>query len=716
MPVNIEIKGNLARLLATENLIVEHKQVETAMFDVDRRVLTLPMWKKASNTVYDMLVAHEVGHALFTPFREWNLEHEYRNIPPDFVNVVEDARIERLMKKKFAGLSRDFYNAYQELNQEDFFCVADEDLNNLKLIDKINLYFKIGAFLCFDFNDDEQQFITAISKAETFEEVLNISRDLVEYCKSQQREVKSNLEQQQQQSGQNGSAGQQSPDGQNVDEDGDGDQEDGAENQQQQQQQSQQPEIDPDAPQDQFTSDTQQSFNNKQGDLIDRSSSSTNYVTLPEIDTDLAIVDFKTISQYLTQWYVEEADRSNGRMNSIAHFTAEYRKFKKDSNKEVNYLVKEFEMKKSADAYARATTSRTGVLNTSKLHTYKYNEDLFKKVTNLPAGKNHGLTFYLDWSGSMQHVLLDTMKQLFQLVWFCKKVNIPFEVYAFTNDSWSLNQPKDPGTSSYTVVDRHQLHKDWKAGELHVEGSFRMVEILNSTCNSKDLDQQILNLYLTGVAFTKNFYSYPSQFCLSGTPLNEAIILSKTIMEQFIRKHKLQKCHAIVLTDGEGYPPSYNVECKASYFNDDRATSRVRAGSYIRHNGRTYHTPDDYSGFTQTLIRCVKDSLPGVSFIGFRVLEKGGVRSFWNQYGGGSKQFANIDEVKIALQKQKSICLKSPAFDLFFGLAQSGLSVSTELDVEEGSSKREVSASFRKMFKGKKSNKFVLSTFVDQIA
>ncbi|BCU93841.1 MAG: hypothetical protein CM15mV3_1270 [Caudoviricetes sp.] len=61
---NQEIKGNLARLLATENLVVEHKQCPTAMFDVDRRVLTLPRWDKASGTVYDMLVGHEVGHAL----------------------------------------------------------------------------------------------------------------------------------------------------------------------------------------------------------------------------------------------------------------------------------------------------------------------------------------------------------------------------------------------------------------------------------------------------------------------------------------------------------------------------------------------------------------------------------------------------------------------------------------------------------------------------
>jgi len=79
----------------------------------------------------------------------------------------------------------------------------------------------------------------------------------------------------------------------------------------------------------------------------------------------------------------------------------EFRKFKQTAQKEVSYLVKEFECRKSADSYARATTSRTGVLDTSKLHTYRYNEDFFKKVTTLSDGKNHGLVFVLDWSGSM---------------------------------------------------------------------------------------------------------------------------------------------------------------------------------------------------------------------------------------------------------------------------------------------------------------------------
>ena len=111
-----------------------------------------------------------------------------------------------------------------------------------------------------------------------------------------------------------------------------------------------------------------------------------------------------------------------------------YRDFRKQSQKEVNYLVKEFECRKSADAYARSGESKTGVLDTTKPHTYRYSEDIFKKVTVVPDGKNHGLIFLLDWSGSMQYEILPTVQQVLNLTSFCKKVQIPFEVYAFTNE------------------------------------------------------------------------------------------------------------------------------------------------------------------------------------------------------------------------------------------------------------------------------------------
>ena len=100
MPIQQEIKSQLAKLLATEDLVVEHKQVETAQFNVDTRVLILPIWEKASNTVYDMLVGHEVGHALFTPNQD-----PPEDIPHSFINVVEDARIEKLIKRRYMGLA-----------------------------------------------------------------------------------------------------------------------------------------------------------------------------------------------------------------------------------------------------------------------------------------------------------------------------------------------------------------------------------------------------------------------------------------------------------------------------------------------------------------------------------------------------------------------------------------------------------------------------------
>ena len=123
MSVNLEVKGSLAKCLATENLIIEHKKVPTAYFDVNRRVLTLPNWEKASAIVYDLLVGHEVGHALFTDNIDWTVE--YPDVPKDFINVLEDVRVERLMKKKYPGLSRTFYTGYNELNDDDFFSTKE---------------------------------------------------------------------------------------------------------------------------------------------------------------------------------------------------------------------------------------------------------------------------------------------------------------------------------------------------------------------------------------------------------------------------------------------------------------------------------------------------------------------------------------------------------------------------------------------------------------
>ena len=167
--VNYEVKGQLAKLLATEDLIIENRTVSTASFDVHRRVLTLPLWERASATVYDLLVGHEVGHALYTPDSNW--KKDYPDVPGSFVNVLEDSRVERLIKRKFPGMIKTFYRGYEQLSDQDFFGIDDEDVDSMSFMDRINLYTKIGNFVNINFTEKEKSLVSEVEHTETFEEV-----------------------------------------------------------------------------------------------------------------------------------------------------------------------------------------------------------------------------------------------------------------------------------------------------------------------------------------------------------------------------------------------------------------------------------------------------------------------------------------------------------------------------------------------------------------
>ena len=187
---NKEIKGNLARLLATENLVVEHRETPTAYFNVDTRVLVLPKWDKASDVVYDMLVGHEVGHALFTPNVDFR---EQVSCPQDYVNVIEDARIEKLMKRKYPGLKKSFVGGYTELNDKDFFQIFDKDLTEFSLIDRINLHFKLGAHAMMPFEGAEYVFVARADLAETLMKCVRLQKmfiTMLRHKKMRKRKLK----------------------------------------------------------------------------------------------------------------------------------------------------------------------------------------------------------------------------------------------------------------------------------------------------------------------------------------------------------------------------------------------------------------------------------------------------------------------------------------------------------------------------------------------
>ena len=731
MPVNIEIKGNLAKLLATENLIIEHKQVDTASFDIDRRVLTLPQWETDSNYVYDMLVAHEVGHALHTPLRYWNKEDKYKDLPMDYVNVVEDARIEKLMKQRFAGLNKDFYKAYEELHANNFFDVDDDTVNDLKLIDKINLYFKIGAYLCIDFNDEENQIITEISQAETFDQVLDLSLRLYNLSKEQKVEIDL-LELQ------------------SVKIDPDGEPMTIKVAPQDAQTQDETEDEDEDAPEvtgkntipvptdDEVDeddtpelseragnhanideSDTQRTFDrNVREQLNDENARETQYVRIPEIDVDSVQIKFETLYSKLKthfQYKTQETDPCNHQRDiewynkGLSEINKSFQEFKKSARKDVNNLVKEFEMKKSADSYSRSATARTGMLDMNKLHTYRYNEDIFKKVTVIPEGKNHGLVFLLDWSGSMQRQLLDTMKQLYNLVWFCRKVQIPFEVYAFTNDSWNLDPRIDQTQNVYNQLVEHQ---EIKAGDIVVPRTFRLVNILSSQQRGRDLDEMMRLLWCQSLALVERYVMPLRDFQLSGTPLNEAIIAIGAVTKHIIKTRKIQKCHIVVLTDGDGfhsevYGEKDRWDGKRDKNNIYCHNTAIRVGSRVFSGG---HSNND---FAQGLVKAVKSTLPECNFLGIRLLERD-IHHFYISYARTA--YDTIEEMKAQNRKEGMIHFKTDSFNQWYGISCSKLRVDDELAVDQGADKRSISTAFKKMNRGKKTNKVMVKQFIDQIA
>ena len=700
-----EIKGNLARLLATENLIVEHRKVPTASFDVERRVLTLPNWDRASGVVYDMLVGHEVGHALFTPNEDWTSEHK---CPKDFINVIEDARIEKLMKRKYPGLRKSFSGGYKELNDKDFFGIEGEDFDTFSLIDRINLHFKIGASAMLPFSIEEQVFVARTDLAETFEEVCQIAVDVYNFSKQEKVQEPAPQEMPASQQQQGGG------DNENID----------AEQSEQQGEQMTHEEMleeaerreeendvgDYDEP-GEVGSETQSNFDRAAEQLTNKYSNNPVYVEIPEsVDLPTYIADWTEVHDWIDEYRSkflaggEDIDRSD-RYDDV---DKSYREFRKQSQKEVNYLVKEFECRKSADAYARAGQSKTGVLNTSKLHTYKYNDDIFKKVTVLPDGKNHGMIFVLDWSGSMGTVLMDTVKQLINLCWFCRKVQIPFEVYAFTyewNDAYFQGDEEEYG-QEYAYERKNNM--------LSVHKRFSLLNLATSRSNSKSFDTSIKHLYRLAYYYSRSaiYYHNPMGLDLSGTPLNESLITLKTLIPQFQKQNDLQKVNVCILTDGEGNNLSYDVE-----LNDYVGNRSVQANCCLRDRkiGRTYRHFDYEitNSLTTILLENLKDSFPQVNFIGFRI---GNGSDFSQLYKGIHGWKHDHDAIMKQWRKQKSWELNGLGYDSLYVLGQTTLSSDVEFDVEAGAKKTEISKSFRSMLKAKTTNKKILSSFATDIS
>lgn len=731
---NHNAKSQLAKLLATENITVQHKpDAKTAWFDVKNRVLSLPVWREMSNDLYDLLVVHEVGHALDTPPDEiiekitavanrvtGKTTPRVVQAVKTFLNVIEDARIDKRQKRRFPGARRNYVKGYKELIDRDFFGTATRDVNTMEFIDRLNIYFKGGSMLGIKFTAEEKAWVAKVEAAETFDEVLTLTEEIYAWSKrkmDEREDDKSDETDMRQKSGGEGEDEDFSDFGdveEFDDEDnmssgsasGDEDEEESDEDSEETSDNAGAEESDDGSDSDGSImdgadrdepvpeSETEKAWQKSQSDLVMNSNEEYVYVKIPRpINYNKMVVDYKMV---LADQRMVAASRTGSSWTEAVR--AELQKFKAAEKNTISYMVKEFEMRKSADEYARTSVSKTGVIDTNKLHSYKYNDDLFCRITNIATGKNHGFVMFVDWSGSMSTNLKKTIKQLFSLVMFCKQVQIPFEVYTFRSPSYRDNMDSIP----FWTQNTHEL--DLQA--------FFARNILSSRMNAQELNEAMLYLYMMGCG------GHFDCDDMSSTPLNDCIAMADLVINRFKAKSKVQIVNTIFLTDGESDTIhsinglGYTHKERKFILQDDITKKTYDIRSDNDYHGKRY--PYSTTAMTTLLLRVLKDRT-GCNLLGFYICGDG-FESSYRKFNGYGKT-AEHEVSKKSWQAEGFYSTTAAGYDEYYIINPKLFNVASgNLNVDSSMTKRKMASEFIKFSEKKSISRVLLNRFVKRIA
>ena len=744
-------KSIIAKLLAEEDIFVVYKKMETAYFNPKTRELGLPIWNDEMMTpnIEDLMVCHEIAHALWTPL-DMLEQARVRKISHSFVNIIEDVRIEQKVQERYRGSVAVFNRGYDDLAAKDFFGIDDKDVSELNLIDRINLFFKIGSRKQkIEFSDEENVWVKKVSKCKTPDDVLNVAEELYKWMKENEPEEEQeenspdDSEENSDESNDTDSNTSSSEEGEEVEggeeknasnnagsdnnETG-GEETGGGKTGNEETEQS-------DDNDDITTSNgsggkgdiiaaTDTDVNNAIEKLIDENATDRVYANIPDISGDDIIIKYDDIIKEASNFYKLNKSTDDPFYSKTKEAVVN---MKTDSKKTVAYMVKEFEMKKSADQYARAAVSKSGSLDMRRLHTYKYNDDLFKKVTTLPGATNHGMVMVVDWSGSMYENLTGTLSQLYNLIWFCRRTQIPFEVYAFSNSHRALYN-EDGNIENYL--------ESFKAGNLVLDN----MKLLNFFSNKMTVSQEMNMMHFLWMVANqyghnrKNDYGLPCYmpaiFGLASTPLNETIIAMMDIVPKFKKETGVQKVNTIFLTDGAS---NSNRNVHDLRF-DERKNEHFEIQKYLGSDKDVILTdPKTHKSYeikslnrmTDTLLKIFKERVRGMNLIGFFIAGSGRsgridkrVLSYHTNVPSYSDEMTAILR-KVNKEKFYAVTGDVTGYDELYLLA-GGDSLQVEngglSDDLQGASKAKLKSAFGKSMKSKITSRQLLNKFVKLVA
>ena len=722
-------KTTLAKLLAKENITVQYGNYQTAWFDIKDRVLGLPMWKDMGKDVHDLFIGHEVGHALFTPYEGWHDSPEKLDgCPRSYINVVEDARIERHIKDAYAGLVGPMARGYKKLFDDEFFGKLDDvNLEEIKLIDKINLKAKIGTHIEVPFNDEEIVFYNRAMTTKTFDDVLELVRDILAYTKENTPELLKPQPQEEQ--------AQEQSDGEKKQEQDQNMGHDDMEPQDNEKQKNETPHnqdaegndtetdnkgpseknsddgdsrgnVEDQKPADEDVSLTDEDFRRKEHTLIQRDERgdqiSAGNEPRKEI-RDKIVIPYKRLA----------ADRiARSDLENYESHREEFKKYMKEIKKNTNYAVKEFEMRKAAYRYTRAQTAKTGSIDVNRLWSYKTNDDIFARVTQLADAKNHGMMMLIDYSGSMNNTMGQVMDQLLHLVTFCKTVNIPFDVYGFTSTNTDL------GFDAWGSMSETFSGPTTRESEIDLSG-LCLPQVVSSTLKKSDYEDAMFHIYLRYV-LCQSDYGYSERSILSryedygSTPLNQALVQSTRMIKEFRRKNNVDKMNLVILSDGDANSMNIARSREIKYADTDRYGKAV-----INIDNKKVHLPGRGRHGTKALLDYIRKQY-GTQTIGFFIAD--GSYNYWSKISdakadGEGYGMYDTDERKPynrEYSKHKCVTFKDTLGYNEFYVVKHGKNLDTDDDgfnIADDASNGQITSQFKKYSKSKKNNKTLLTNF-----
>ena len=751
--------STLSKLLAEEDIHVVYRNQSTAAFDVKNRELSLPIWKDMSDVVQELMTCHEVGHALWTPLEMLEKVKEEK-INFSFVNVLEDVRIEKLVQTKYPGSVRIFNKGYKELINGNFFETVGKDISKYNLIDRINLHYKHHSDV--PFSDEEKVWVQKANQTKTPQDVLDLAKELYKFIEENESSQGENKEQSSNdmsndtstqtvevssdnqgeekntdgQDTQQDTQSEKSADGENKKEQNDDDVTDGtddtdssetvdakikevtAENQSEGSSTTKNTDTEIVAVTDEVSRRSMEKYK-------DDDTNNYEYGFIPKVNLNKTIISTKDILDVYSKKFSIDRNYDPKYWNKTLE---EVNNLKKDSKKTVAYMVKEFEMKKAADLYARASTSKTGSLDMSKLHTYKFSDDIFSKITRLPGATNHGLVMFLDWSGSMSTNLKGTLNQLFQLIWFCNRTKIPFEVYAFTNQ-W-LDRRSD---IQYETTDK-------KPGTLMAQ--VHLLNIFSSNNKITEQDTMMHYLWMHGSRWSYRDwredgypYSAPKELELGSTPLNDTVIVAMDLVPKLQSKMNVQKIHSIFLTDGASDPLRgvhhiYTNKEDGSTRNGIMPLSSWKSTMIFKDlKTNTTVKSKDHEGSrpaTTMLLELLRKRVPNMSIVNFFICgsgRNGNIKSETLYHVQDDFRYLGYSEMKQLVKKINSdryyMIKNGQGFDNLYLLPGLGnFDVNENLDLEDGVvyNKGQLKRAFSKFASSKVTNRPLLNNFIKMVA